>query len=113
MRDIPPVPAVPANNEPTDMLRRRPDIIAAERRLAASNERIGAAISDYYPKFSLSGALGFETVSNHLFSIASIPSRSAAVRSAGGCSTSARLTPKLRRPRAATPKRWRCTGSRC
>ena len=67
-QEIPPVPPVPANDEPTDMLRRRPDIIAAERRLAASNERIGVAISDYYPKFSLSGALGFETISNHLFS---------------------------------------------
>lgn len=68
VREIPSVPSVPTNNEPTDMLRRRPDIIAAERRLAASNERIGAAISAYYPKFSLSGALGFETVGSHLFS---------------------------------------------
>jgi NodT family efflux transporter outer membrane factor (OMF) lipoprotein len=68
VREIPAMPPVPANNEPTDMLRRRPDIIAAERRLAASNERIGAAVSDYYPMFSLSGALGFETVGNHLFS---------------------------------------------
>ena len=68
LQEIPAVPPVPADNEPTEMLRRRPDIIAAERRLAAANERIGAAISDYYPKFSLSGALGFETVSNHLFS---------------------------------------------
>jgi NodT family efflux transporter outer membrane factor (OMF) lipoprotein len=67
VQDIPAVPPVPANNEPTEMLRRRPDIIAAEHRLAASNERIGVAISDYYPKFSLSGALGFETISNHLF----------------------------------------------
>jgi outer membrane protein TolC len=68
VREIPAVPPVPADSEPTEMLRRRPDIIAAERRLAAANERIGAAISDYYPKFSLSGALGFETVSNHLLS---------------------------------------------
>jgi NodT family efflux transporter outer membrane factor (OMF) lipoprotein len=68
VREIPAVPAVPADNEPTEMLRRRPDIIAAERRLAASNEQIGAALSDYYPKFSLSGALGFESTGKPLFS---------------------------------------------
>ena len=68
VREIPAVPAVPADNQPTEMLRRRPDIIAAERRLSASNERIGAAVSDYYPKFSLSGAVGFESLSaGHLF----------------------------------------------
>lgn len=60
---IPAIPAIPDKAEPTDMLRRRPDIIAAERRLAASNERIGVALSDYYPKVSLSGALGFDSVS--------------------------------------------------
>jgi len=60
---IPAIPAIPGNAQPTDMLRRRPDIIAAERRLAASNERIGVAISDYYPKISLSGALGFDSLS--------------------------------------------------
>ena len=43
-----------------DVLRRRPDVIAAERRLAVSNENIGAAISDYCPKISISGALGFD-----------------------------------------------------
>jgi NodT family efflux transporter outer membrane factor (OMF) lipoprotein len=68
VREIPAVPAVPADSEPTEMLRRRPDIIAAERRLAASNEQIGAALSDYYPKFSLSGALGFESTGKPLFS---------------------------------------------
>jgi outer membrane protein TolC len=53
---------------PADVLRRRPDIIAAERRLAASNERIGQAIADYYPKVSLSGALGFDSITgNHMF----------------------------------------------
>jgi outer membrane protein TolC len=60
---IPAIPAIPDRAEPTDMLRRRPDIIAAERRLAASSDRIGVAISDYYPKVSLSGALGFDSIS--------------------------------------------------
>jgi NodT family efflux transporter outer membrane factor (OMF) lipoprotein len=59
---IPSVPAIGGNDQPLDVLRRRPDVIAAERRLAASNERIGAAISDYYPKISLSGALGFDSL---------------------------------------------------
>jgi NodT family efflux transporter outer membrane factor (OMF) lipoprotein len=63
VRDVPSIPAIPDGTQPTDMLRRRPDIIAAERRLAASNERIGVAISDYYPKISLSGALGFDSLS--------------------------------------------------
>ena len=48
---IPGVPAIGDAGQPLDVLRRRPDIIAAERRLAASNERIGVAISDYYPRF--------------------------------------------------------------
>lgn len=56
---IPSPPAI-TGATPTDLLRRRPDIIAAERRLAATNARIGAAIADYYPKFSLSALLGFE-----------------------------------------------------
>jgi len=43
------------------VLRRRPDVIAAERHLAASNARIGQALADYYPKVSLAGLLGFES----------------------------------------------------
>jgi NodT family efflux transporter outer membrane factor (OMF) lipoprotein len=65
------IPSIPKieNQEPTDILRRRPDIIAAERRLAASNERIGVAVADYYPKISLAGVLGFDSLnSGHLFS---------------------------------------------
>jgi NodT family efflux transporter outer membrane factor (OMF) lipoprotein len=55
---IPHAPAIAAIGSPADLLQRRPDLIVAERRLAASNARIGSAISEYYPKFSLSGLLG-------------------------------------------------------
>lgn len=66
--DIPAIPAIGASDKPTDMLRRRPDILAAERRLAASNARIGEALGDYYPKLSLTGILGFQSLSpNRLF----------------------------------------------
>lgn len=65
--NIPSAPAI-GGTAPTDVLRRRPDIIAAERRLAAANDRIGAAIAEYYPKFSLSALLGFESSTpDHLF----------------------------------------------
>jgi len=60
-RDIPSIPSVSANDGPLDVLRRRPDVIAAERHLAASNARIGQALADYYPKVSLAGLLGFES----------------------------------------------------
>lgn len=62
---IPSVPSIDDSEQPLDFLRRRPDVIAAERRLAASNERIGLALSDYYPKISLSGALGFDSSGTH------------------------------------------------
>lgn len=59
---IPLPPAVSSAGGPAALLRRRPDIIAAERTLAASNARIGVAISGYYPKFSLGGMLGTATM---------------------------------------------------
>lgn len=58
---IPMTPQIAASGTRGDLLRRRPDLIVAERRLAASNARIGAAIAEYYPKFSLSGLIGSAT----------------------------------------------------
>jgi NodT family efflux transporter outer membrane factor (OMF) lipoprotein len=42
---------------PADILRRRPDVRSAERRLAAQTARIGVATADLYPTFSLAGAI--------------------------------------------------------
>jgi NodT family efflux transporter outer membrane factor (OMF) lipoprotein len=55
---IPVAPALDTATGPAELLRRRPDIIVAERRLAASSAQIGQAISEYYPKISLTGLIG-------------------------------------------------------
>jgi NodT family efflux transporter outer membrane factor (OMF) lipoprotein len=58
---------------PADLLRRRPDIRAAERRLAAQTARIGVATADLYPTFSLSGFFGIQATSGgDLFSTDSV-----------------------------------------
>ncbi|MDF0545622.1 efflux transporter outer membrane subunit [Sphingobium sp. H39-3-25] len=65
---IPTAPAIVDTGTPADMLRRRPDLIVAERKLAASNARIGVAVSEYFPKFSLSGLIGSATtVGSNMF----------------------------------------------
>ncbi len=58
---IPAAPGIAAAGGPAALVRRRPDLIAAERRLAAADARIGVEIAEYYPKLSLSGLLGFES----------------------------------------------------
>ncbi len=59
---VPAPPAFAVDATPADLLRRRPDVVAAEARLRAANARIGAAISDYYPKLSLSALLGLDSL---------------------------------------------------
>ncbi|KJH62480.1 efflux transporter outer membrane subunit [Acinetobacter calcoaceticus] len=69
VKPIPVIPNITATGTPRDLLRRRPDLIIAERQLAASNARIGSAIAEYYPKVSLGGLIGSATtVSGNLFS---------------------------------------------
>ena len=58
---IPVAPGIDTATGPAELLRRRPDIIVAERRLAASSAQIGLAISEYYPKISLTGLIGTVT----------------------------------------------------
>jgi len=66
---IPVAPSIAGAGGPAELLRRRPDLIVAERKLAASNARIGQAISGYFPRISLSGLLGTASTlgSEHLF----------------------------------------------
>ncbi len=47
---------------PADMLRRRPDVRRAERELAAQTARVEVSVAELYPRFSLTGSIGLESL---------------------------------------------------
>ena len=66
--NTPPIPA----GMPADLLERRPDVAAAERRMAAENAQIGVARSAYFPNVELTGSGGF--LSSAITSLFNAPS---------------------------------------
>jgi multidrug efflux system outer membrane protein len=63
---VAPLPALPtaiAMDEPASLLRRRPDLRVAERRLAATSALIGVATAELFPRITLNGAIGLQSLS--------------------------------------------------
>ena len=65
-------PAVPVGL-PSELLERRPDVAAAERRVAAANEQIGIALAAFYPSLTIGGSAGLQNSS--LLTLFTWPSR--------------------------------------
>jgi outer membrane protein, multidrug efflux system len=60
------IPALPPEvlvGLPSDLLRRRPDIRRAERQFAVATAQIGVATADLYPRFSILGTFGLQSIS--------------------------------------------------
>jgi NodT family efflux transporter outer membrane factor (OMF) lipoprotein len=66
-KPIPLTPPVVPVGLPSDLLQRRPDVQKSERELAAATARIGAAKADLFPKFSLTGIAGLQSISTANF----------------------------------------------
>ena len=58
-RELPAIAKALPIGDPAELLRRRPDIRAVERQLAAATATVGVATADLFPRVSLSGFLGF------------------------------------------------------
>jgi len=55
---LPGAPVIDGRGVPVDLLRRRPDVVAAERRVALASATIGEQVAEYFPRLTLNGAIG-------------------------------------------------------
>jgi NodT family efflux transporter outer membrane factor (OMF) lipoprotein len=63
VRPLPPRPPSVPVGLPSELLRRRPDVLQAEARLHAATARHGAAVADFFPRVSLIGSFGTQSLS--------------------------------------------------
>ncbi len=59
---VPPAVITPLASLPSDLLLRRPDVRQAERELAAATADIGVAVAEQYPRLSLVGSAGWDSI---------------------------------------------------
>jgi multidrug efflux system outer membrane protein len=82
LAEVKPLPAVPdsiATGIPAEVLRQRPDLIVAERTLAAETARVGQKLAQRYPSLTLSGSFGWQA-----YSLAALGGADTIARSLGG-----------------------------
>ena len=79
VQPLPVVPASLASGIPADILRQRPDLVAAERTLAAETARVGQKMAARYPSLTLDGSFGWQA-----YSFGALGGADALVRSISG-----------------------------
>jgi multidrug efflux system outer membrane protein len=84
----------------TDLLKRRPDILAAEQRMIQANAQVGVAKADFYPTIGLSALVGGEGFNLEKVGFSGLGIWNAAGSVAGPIFTGGRLTETLRQRRA-------------
>ena len=57
--ELPNLPTIPATGVPAELLKNRPDVRAAQRRVAAADARIGIALANRFPALKLTGSVGY------------------------------------------------------